>query len=70
MSGNKKKHVIDAVMTGSQAINVGTVRQYIEKSAMERKHMSLQKKSRPILILTQNQSERRYQKNQALRTNN
>ena len=50
----RKTHVVDAVMTESQDINVGTTRQYIEKSSMEKKYKSLQKKSLPILILTQN----------------
>ena len=53
----RKKHVVDAVMNGSQAIKVETVRQYNEKSSMERKCKSLQKKSRLILIPTPNQSE-------------
>ena len=57
----RKIHVIvDAVMTGPQAINVGTVRQYSAKSSMERKCKSSQKKSRLILIPTQNQNEGRH----------
>ena len=48
----RKTHVVDAVMTRPQAINVGTV--------MERKCKSLQKKSRLILIPTQNPSEGRH----------
>ena len=53
-SDNKKKkkktYVVDAVMTGPQAINVGTIRQYIAESSMERKCKSLHHKYRPILI--------------------
>ena len=38
-------------------ILTGTMRQYSAKSSMERKCKSLHKKSRLILLLTQNQSE-------------
>ena len=37
----RKTYVVDAVMTGSQDINVGTFRQYISKSSMEEKYKSL-----------------------------
>ena len=48
----RKTHVVNAVMTGPQAINVGTDRQYSAESSMEKKCKSLHKKSRLILIPT------------------
>ena len=56
----KKTYVVDAVMTGPQGINVGTIRQYSAESSMERKCKSLHKKSHRILIPTLNQNEGRH----------
>ena len=53
----RKTYVVDAMMIGPQAINVGTVKQYSAKSSMEKKCKSLHKKSRLILIPTKNQNE-------------
>ena len=65
----RKPYVIDAVMTGPQAIKVGTIRQYSVESSMERKCKSLHKKSHLIPIPTPNHNEGRNQENtQALRT--
>ena len=57
-NGKKRKtYVVDAVMSGPLAINVGTIRQYIAESSMERKCKSLQQKPRSILIPTLIQNE-------------
>ena len=56
----RKTYVVDAVMTGPLAINVGTIRQYIAETSMEKKCKSLHQKSRMILIPTPNQSEGRH----------
>ena len=37
----RKTYIVDAVMIGPQAINVGTIRQYSAKSSMEKKCKSL-----------------------------
>ena len=50
----RKTYVVDVVMIGPLVINVGTMRQYSEKSSMERKCKSLHKKFCIILIPTQN----------------
>ena len=56
----RKTYVVDPVMTGPLAINVGTVRQYNAESSMERKCKSLHQKSRSILILTPSQNKERH----------
>ena len=48
----RKTHIVDAMTTGPQAINVGTIRQYSAESPMERTCKSLHQKSHLILILT------------------
>ena len=53
----RKTYDVDEVMIGPQAINVGTMRQYIAKSSMERKCKSLHKRPHPILIPTPSQNE-------------
>ena len=50
----RKAYVFHAVMTGPQAIKVGTIRQYSAESSMEGKCKSLHKKSHLIPIPTPN----------------
>ena len=56
----RKTYVVDAAMTGTLVINVGTIRQYSAKSSMERKGKSLLKRPRPILIPTPSQNEEQH----------
>ena len=50
----RKTHVVDVMITGPQAINVGTAKQYSVDSSMEKNCKTLHKKTHLTLIQTQN----------------